>query len=111
LLIPGDLGSAGERSLLGSASSFEAEALLLSHHGSRTGTSSEFLARVDPVLAVVSCGFGNRFGHPHPRVCRRVRRSGAVLWRTDLDGMVRLRVVGGAWAASATRRARSGEPE
>jgi competence protein ComEC len=111
LLIPGDLGGAGERSLLDSTLTFEAEALLLSHHGSRTGTSSEFLSRVDPVLAIVSCGYGNRFGHPHPSVCRRVRRSGMVLWRTDLDGMVRLRAVGDAWAASATRRARSGEPE
>jgi competence protein ComEC len=94
----------GESELLLSPLSPRAEALVVAHHGSRSGTSAEFLDRVRPRVAVVSCGYRNRFGHPHPAVCRRVREAGAELWRTDLDGMLRLEARDGRWRVSATRR-------
>jgi competence protein ComEC len=104
LLIPGDLELEGEASIVGSPLPIRAEALVLAHHGSRTGTSRALLSRVRPRHAVISCGMGNRFGHPHPAVCRRVRRSRATLWRTDLDGMIRLEAVEGKWRLRSSRR-------
>ena len=38
--------------------------LVLGHHGSKTSTSPEFLAAVNPQLAIVSAGYRNQFGHP-----------------------------------------------
>jgi competence protein ComEC len=104
LLIPGDLELEGEASIVQSPLPIRAEALVLAHHGSRTGTSRALLSRVRPRHAVISCGMGNRFGHPHPGVCRRVRRSRATLWRTDLDGMIRLEAVEGEWRLRSSRR-------
>lgn len=104
LLIPGDLEVEGEASVVSSPLPLRAEAMILSHHGSLTGTSRAFLSRVRPRHAVVSCGTGNRFGHPHPAVCRRVRSARATLWRTDFDGMIRLETTEGEWRIRSSRR-------
>ena len=104
VLIPGDLEIDGEAAIVKSPLPIRAEALVLPHHGSLTGTSRALLSRVRPVHAVVSCGAGNRFGHPHPAVCRRVRRSPATLWRTDLDGMIHLEATEGEWRVRSSRR-------
>lgn len=64
------------------------ELLKVGHHGSDTSTDSLMLARLAPQLSVVSVGRRNRYGHPSPRVLRRLLASGTTLYRTDLDGTV-----------------------
>jgi len=91
LLVPADLDPAGERSLVESGLDLTSEALVVSHHGSRNGSSHAFLERVRPHVAIVSCGVRNRFGHPHPDVLTRLRTIGAGVARTDQDGTVSLR--------------------
>ncbi|HME59334.1 MAG TPA: ComEC/Rec2 family competence protein, partial [Terracidiphilus sp.] len=44
--------------------------LKVGHHGSITSTRPEFLARVAPQCAVVSCGLRNRYGHPRAEVLK-----------------------------------------
>jgi competence protein ComEC len=90
LLVPGDLGPAGERTLLESGATLRSEAIVLSHHGSRHGSSARLLERVRPEWAVASAGRGNPFGHPHPDALGRARRAGACVRRTDLHGLVLL---------------------
>jgi len=99
ILIPGDLESDGERLLRLSGVALRAEALVVAHHGSRSGTDAAFLREVDPQAAVVSCGRGNRFGHPHRDVLDRLRRQGITPWRTDRHGLVRLRAQRDGWSA------------
>jgi competence protein ComEC len=91
LMIPGDLEQRGEQALVTSNSCLRAEALVLPHHGSRSGSGAALLNRVAPRIAAVSCGAGNRFGHPHPEVRQRLKSRGLPLWRTDKHGMIRLR--------------------
>ncbi len=67
-----------------------ASVVLLPHHGSRENTDDELLAAVRPALAIISCGTGNTYGHPHAEVLARVRRAGCGLLRTDVDGTVTL---------------------
>ncbi|TDV55948.1 hypothetical protein [Actinophytocola oryzae] len=43
-------------------------AMKTSHHGAVTSSSREFLTRLRPSAAVVSCGYNNSYGHPHPEV-------------------------------------------
>jgi competence protein ComEC len=62
--------------------------LKIAHHGSRSSTGSELLAHARPQLAVISCGRGNHFGHPHPEVLERLRAAGVRIRRTDLAGAV-----------------------
>ena len=60
----------------------------IAHNGSRTSTSPELLAVVQPKLAVISVGARNTFGHPRPEVLQRLADSGVVVYRTDLNGAV-----------------------
>jgi competence protein ComEC len=67
--------------------SLRADLLKIGHHGSRTSTAGEWIAAVRPRLAVISAGPGNRFGHPHPDVLRRIEQARVPLvWRTDRSG-------------------------
>jgi competence protein ComEC len=86
LLLTGDVVGDAERSLRAGPSLV----LKVPHHGSRSSSESDFVARVAPRLAVVSAGAHNPFGHPHPDVLERYRRAGALLLRTDRDGTVEI---------------------
>ena len=62
----------------------------VAHHGSKTSTTSQFLAAVDPEVAVISVGADNTFGHPCPEVMERLvdRLDEDNVYRTDEDGTV-----------------------
>ncbi|MBI4211250.1 MAG: MBL fold metallo-hydrolase, partial [Deltaproteobacteria bacterium] len=62
--------------------------LKVGHHGSRTSTGWEFLAEVDPRIAIVSVGAQNRYGLPDEEVLKRLSRHGVEVYRTDQDGAV-----------------------
>lgn len=47
----------------------------LNHHGSNTSTSTNLVTRLDPELAVVSCGVGNSYGHPTATVTNRLNQA------------------------------------
>jgi len=64
------------------------DVLKVAHHGSRTSSAGALLARLRPLVAVVSAGAQNRFGHPHPEVWRRLRQSTQCALRTDENGAV-----------------------
>lgn len=97
VLLPGDIDSAVEARLLDGGGKVEAGALVLAHHGSRTGSSLRFVRHVAPRLAVVSSGRDNRFGHPHAETLRRLRHLRIPLWRTDREGTIRLHGRDGEW--------------
>lgn len=88
VLLPGDVESGAERAL---APELRAVDLLkVPHHGSDTSCDPAFLDAVRPRIAVVSCGEGNRFGHPDPATVGRLLRGGARVLRTDLEGAIRV---------------------
>jgi competence protein ComEC len=86
MLLTGDLGEQGEVRLSESGTRMQADVLKLAHHGSATSSSSAFISRVQPRIAVVSVGARNRFGHPTATVLERL--AGVPLYRTDEDGDV-----------------------
>ena len=89
LLLPGDIEVERERTLARFwRSSLQSPWLLVGHHGSRTSSSHAFLKQVDPVLAVVSSGYENRFGHPHPAVVARLEERGAMVLSTANSGAI-----------------------
>ncbi|HEX5633871.1 MAG TPA: hypothetical protein VFX50_11620, partial [Gemmatimonadales bacterium] len=81
-----------------------ADVLLVPHHGSRTSSSAPFLDAVAPGLALVSTGYRNRFGHPHPAVVQRYLDRGIVLRRTDEEGALRVLLPAGGEAPGITGR-------
>ena len=46
-------------------------------------------------MAVLSAGYGNRFGHPHPKVVERITRSGGAIYSTAEGGALRFDFVAG----------------
>jgi competence protein ComEC len=60
--------------------------LKVGHHGSLTSTRSEFLARVSPQWAVISCGLRNRYGHPRQAILEELQAAQVRTYRTDIDG-------------------------
>lgn len=87
-LFTGDMERDAEADLLESGAALEADVLKVGHHGSATSTSYPFLKAVDPAYAVISCGVGNDYGHPHEDTMSRLRDDDAIVYRTDLQGHI-----------------------
>ncbi len=91
LLMTGDVEGGGETALLRAVREREIAALTIlkvAHHGSRYSTSEEFLDQLNPAAAVISCGKGNRYGHPHEELLDRLEKTGSRVFRTDQGGAV-----------------------
>ena len=84
-LFPGDISSKAEKELSG----IDSDILKAPHHGSKYSTSSEFLEKVTPLLAVIQVG-KNSYGHPTPEVLTRLDNSGIKVLRNDLDGDIKI---------------------
>jgi len=91
-LFTGDLGFAGEKSLMGVNSSLKADVLKVAHHGSARGSSPQFLQAVQPQIATISAGIGNQYGHPKPALLSRLRAIRAKIYRTDLTSDITVTV-------------------
>ena len=87
VLFTGDMGVERER-VLKLAQQYTV--LKAGHHGSRHSTGAEFLAQVRPRLTVISCGRGNRYGHPHAETLQRLQEAGSSILRTDELGCIKI---------------------
>ena len=90
-LFTGDAGEASEGEMLQSGQDLRADVLKVGHHGSDTASTEAFLRAVKPEFAVISCGEGNSYGHPHAQAVARLQATGAQILRTDLCGTVTAR--------------------
>ncbi len=93
VLLEGDAEAPIERAMLAEPG-LQSTLLKVGHHGSITSTGPEFLARVSPRCAVISCGLRNRFGHPRPEVLEELQAAGVRTWVTDIDGTTCFRLDG-----------------
>jgi competence protein ComEC len=87
-LFTGDAEHPSERQILKTAHELQSEFLKVGHHGSNTATGEDFLARVAPLFAVISCGARNQFNHPHAPALKRLGDQGVTILRTDENGTV-----------------------
>jgi len=80
-----------EDMLLEKYPSLDINILKVGHHGSKTSSSFNFLKSFVPDLAIIQVGKDNRYKHPHISVIERFQNFGIPIWRTDLDGDLKLR--------------------
>jgi competence protein ComEC len=103
VLLTGDAERQAEQSMLRSGQPVRAQILKVSHHGSHTGSSEEFLRAVQPKVALISVGRDNRFGHPRPEVLQRLAAVGAAIYRTDQQGTITVTTNGSTWMVQTAR--------
>jgi competence protein ComEC len=94
MLLTGDIGVDVERAIAPQLTQTRIRILKVAHHGSRTSSSSALIESWRPQVAVISCGRGNRFGHPAPEVLERLDAIEATVLRTDLDGQITIETDG-----------------
>jgi len=89
-LFTADIREEAEFELIRQRANLESTVLKVAHHGSRTSTIPQFLAAVDPEVAVISAGADNPFGHPSPEVLERLIDTLGQdnIYRTDKDGTI-----------------------
>jgi len=86
VMVLGDAETEELKSVYSRGGNFESEILIMGHHGSRTSLYKDFLAEVDPIDAVISCGKNNSYGHPHKETINYLMKYDIVYWRTDYSG-------------------------
>jgi len=89
-LLTGDGEAMSETSILAAGFDQRCTILKVGHHGSRTSTSPAYLEAIDPDVAVISVGEGNRYDHPHQETLDKLIAEGVTVYRTDLHGTVEI---------------------
>jgi competence protein ComEC len=87
-LFAGDIEKKQESAVLAQGPSLSSAVLKVPRHGSQTSSTQEFVAAVEPKLAIISVGRPNPFGLPRPEVMSRYQEHGAEVLRTDEDGAI-----------------------
>lgn len=87
-LITGDCETAEEKDILSQGYDVSAKVLKAGHHGSSTSSGVDFLNKVMPRYAVISCGKGNKYGHPHEETVTRLKKYASHLYVTADVGTI-----------------------
>jgi len=74
-LFTSDIDESTERALMADRVNLESTILKVANYGSASSTSEGFLARVNPVAAVVTGGINDAFGHPTAEVMERLKQK------------------------------------
>ena len=102
-LFTGDAEREVEQAMINRGVPLKSTVLKVGHHGSYTSSSYQFIWNVMPSYAVISCGKGNSYGHPHDEVLSRLRDADVYLFRTDLQGDITCTSNGSSVSFSVSR--------
>lgn len=87
-LFTGDAEAEAEADILQNGIDIRADVLHAGHHGSATSGSRDFISRVAPTYAVISCGRDNPYGHPHEQTLDTLQEFDIQVFRTDEQGSI-----------------------
>ena len=86
----GDAGKTCEKDILEKYNISNIDVLKVVHHGSKTSSSKEFIAEINPKYSIISVGKNNRYGHPNKEVLNNLEDS--KIYRTDQDGSIMFKI-------------------
>lgn len=84
-LFTGDISETVEKDIIPYL--HDIDILKVSHHGSDTSTSPSFLAKVKPEIAIISCGYKNRYNFPKAITLTNLKRY-ALIYLTYENGNI-----------------------
>ena len=88
ILLTGDAGKYIEDYLISKNNSLKSNILKISHHGSTSANSENFLMAANPEIAVISVGHDNKFNHPNLTILERLKKMAVDIYRTDNRGTI-----------------------
>lgn len=91
ILIMGDAPGDIEQKLADSKIDISVDIYRISHHGSPSSTNHDIISAVSPQLSIISVG-ANFYGHPSPKVIKRLYDAGGEILRTDEKGAIILEI-------------------
>ena len=87
-LLTGDIEKEIEARLVAENENLKTDVLKVAHHGSRSSSTPEFLARAKPRYAVISVAYPSPFDHPHPETMAGLQNIGAQVLQTSQCGAI-----------------------
>lgn len=90
ILLTGDIEDEREKILVNG--NIKADILKVPHHGSDTSSTTHFLNKVDPSIAIIQVGKHNTFGHPSKEVLKRYHEKDIRVFRNDKDGAILINI-------------------
>ncbi|MCX7918410.1 MAG: DNA internalization-related competence protein ComEC/Rec2 [bacterium] len=89
-IFPGDIEQEAERYLVRKRITLAATIYKVPHHGSASSNELSFLRSVRPEIAIISVGRNNWFNLPSLVVLESLKKDNAQIYRTDINGAIRL---------------------
>lgn len=106
LMLTGDAGKQSEQEILKYASqngiNLACDILKVSHHGSRTANTEDFISAVNPTYAVIMVEEGNKYGLPDEDVIERLEMYNAKIYQTMEVGDIKLVIDDGKYKFDLT---------
>lgn len=100
-LLTGDVESDGEyaaaQRLRTTVASTGIDIYKASHHGSKYSNTNELISLLKPGLAIISCGEGNRYGHPHAETVEKLTETGSDIRITKDTGAIMIKIKNGTY--------------
>ncbi|WP_114832953.1 DNA internalization-related competence protein ComEC/Rec2, partial [Vibrio cholerae] len=90
VLLSGDVTAMGEWLLARDGAQLQSEVMIVPHHGSKTSSTAEFIAQVNPKLAIASVAKDNRWNLPNPQVVARYQAQQVEWLDTGHAGQISL---------------------
>lgn len=87
-LLTGDMEKKIERDVAAAGLFEHDDVLKVGHHGSRTSSTPALLDAERPAFGIISDGFDNTYGHPHPLTLKALRERNVAVFRTDEEGLI-----------------------
>ncbi|EOX3348011.1 DNA internalization-related competence protein ComEC/Rec2 [Vibrio cholerae] len=90
VLLSGDVTAMGEWLLARDGVQLQSDVMIVPHHGSKTSSTAEFIAQVNPKLAIASVAKDNRWNLPNPQVVARYQAQQIEWLDTGQAGQISL---------------------
>lgn len=90
-LFTGDIEEIAENAILNeykNTNLLKSDVIKIAHHGSKTSSTSEFIEKVNPKIALIGVGKNNKFGHPSQKTIQLLNERNIAIFRTDQNGEV-----------------------
>ncbi|OGL47834.1 MAG: DNA internalization-related competence protein ComEC/Rec2, partial [Candidatus Schekmanbacteria bacterium RBG_16_38_10] len=94
ILFTGDIEKEAIEDIISRDTELRSTVIKVPHHGGKVSVNYQLVKRVLPKIAVISVGTNNSFSHPSKETLEDYKKSGAKIYRTDINGAVMLRTDG-----------------